>query len=177
MIIASLSRWAPALAYAVTVGAVLGAVLCRQEPAEPLAATALSRNREIQESDLTVKAFDGLVGKYLKEDVAAGKPITAQMVSDKPLGPAAANTFAARVSISLEAKEKLALKTGSDVQICTAVTAFGGMAKVLSLDCDAAYCAVLVGLTAMPTPASPGDPLADAWLTTTAPDGCAGPRP
>jgi len=83
--VASLSRWALAAAYVVSIAAIAWVMHLRPPPpVAPKASKALAENREITLADLKTEATSALVGKYLVRAIPAGEPIPADAVSDKP---------------------------------------------------------------------------------------------
>ncbi|CDZ29370.1 hypothetical protein [Neorhizobium galegae] len=163
--VVAIARVIPLLVYAGLVVWIITLVAGRSETPEPVARLALQRNHQIDNGDLQTPAFVGLVGKYLKQDVAAGDKVTAAMLEDTPLPAPLNNTMAAIISIPLQASKAAGIKAGSDVQICDRNNqGFGGLTKVISVDCDERLCQVTVTLPKMPGQTVDPDVLAGASL-------------
>ncbi|MDR6815216.1 hypothetical protein J2X76_000370 [Neorhizobium sp. 2083] len=163
--IVAAARAIPLLIYLGLVIWIVSLVSGRSETPEPVARLALQRNHQIGHGDLQTPAFAALVGKYLKQDVAAGEKVTAAMLQDTSLPAPMSNTMAAIISIPLQASKTAGIKADSDVQICDRNNqVFGGLTKVISVDCDERLCQVTVKLPKMPGQTVDPDALAGASL-------------
>lgn len=162
--IASAARWAPAVAYVITVGLLGLLIFLRSEGEAPRAARLLPPNYQIVAGDLETPRISKAIGKYVVAEVKKGRTVTEKDLVDALPPPQTANTLAAVVNVPLKTRHALALNVGDAVQICVAGGAFGGQSQVLRLDCDAAYCAVWLRLDAAAAAPRAADPLSDAWL-------------
>ncbi len=174
--VASLSRWAPALAYLLTVGLVGLLIFFRNVPPAPMAAYDLGRNKKLAPGDLETSNIKSLIGQYLRSDVKQGMPVTEAMVVKKQLPARIASTMAAVVTMSLRSLKAQKIDVGSDVQICLKTDAFGDASKVLAVDCDELLCMVLVDLPKVPIRTFDPDTFSSAARLVTDPLDCAKPR-
>ncbi|MDW5314526.1 hypothetical protein [Rhizobium sp. PL01] len=158
-------RAVPLLVFASLVFWTITLVANRSEAPEPVTRVTLQRNHLIGYGDLQTPALTGLVGKYLKEDVAAGGKVTNNMVQGSALPPRMANTMAAIISIPVLASQSVGIKPGLDVYICDRKRqGVGGLTKVISVDCDETFCQVTIKLSKIPGQTVDPDILKDASL-------------
>lgn len=169
---AGAGRWAPALAYvAVVIGLAL-LIQRRTPPPPPTTTRALAVNHRITAGDLETPAIRHAIGRYTKAAIAAGDPVTPELLGAGPPPPKLTAGWAALVSVPIAARAALAIQPGDAVQICAAGKTLG-QSRVFSLECDAAQCLVLLALASPPPPAD-ADALQHATLAKP-PVLCAGP--
>ncbi|QRM54783.1 hypothetical protein [Sinorhizobium sp. BG8] len=171
------ARAIPLLVYAGVVIWLATLISGRQEVPEPVSRRDVQKSHQLQPGDLTTPAIDRLGGKYLNQDVRAGGRVTEDMVADRPPPAVAANTMAAIITITRSDWDKAAIGSGSDVRICVGGKDFAGVTKVLSVNCGAQDCEVVVGLPRLPNQTVDPVVLSGAMLVDGKVQGCASPRP
>lgn len=171
--IAKWSRWMPGIAYMIAVALAGYGIYQRTLPPPALATQNLQRNHVIGPGDLETSNITPLRGQYLRKDVKLGEAVTQDMVAPKQLPPRIENTMAAVVTIPVGRYRALSLKPGDEIQICVNANPFGGMSKVLTVDCDEQVCTIFAKLPKMANqPVDPGA-LIDARIAIA--QNCAGP--
>jgi hypothetical protein len=110
-----------------------------------LATQALPANHQLEPSDLSPVDSGKLVGNFLRERVAQGKPITPDMVTVRPMYTSQPNTLTATITIPRRAVVRFNLDAGTTVEICRGSTPIVQKAEVASVACapDASDCSVV----------------------------------
>lgn len=177
LFIASAARWAPALVYAVVVIVVASLIAQRAEGPPPTASRTLPLNHRIVAGDLETPLIREAMGRYVVAEVPQGRPVRPEDTSATLRPPKASNALAALINVSAAGVAKLGpLKAGDPVQICAGNTAYGGASRLISVDCDAASCAIWLWLDNPPIAPGAQDPLKGAWIITN-PMNCSQPPP
>lgn len=138
-----------------------------RDPDPIVAIEPLQRNHMIARGDLETAELRGMQGRFLKERVGAGERVTSAMLADGPVAPVTENTAAAIVKLAQE--DAFGIESGARVQLCSGASLLMARVKVISVDCDAAWCSVVVGLPTVPDALQAAGALAAASLTI---DGC-----
>jgi hypothetical protein len=150
--------------YLVLVG-VLSYFVGTRVPAGPhtVAGAKLEVDHRLTPEDLVPADRDALLNRYLRTEVKPGEPITAAMVSERPLMRKHINAIAAIVTVPKATAAVLQLNAGVRVQICRHEQAFGGPATVAAVACGEKDCTVTLILPKMAESIDPAA-LTDASL-------------
>jgi hypothetical protein len=137
-----------------------------------LATRTLPANHQLESADLSPLDSDKLVGNFLREGIAQGKPITPDMVTPGTMYTSRPNALTAIITIPRRAVVRFNLDAGMTVQICRGSTSIVQRAEVASVACapDVPDCSVVAVL---PKLQDAIDPAFVAGVTVTTPTvGC-----
>ncbi|MDA4846131.1 SAF domain-containing protein [Hoeflea poritis] len=163
LLLVALFRGVPYVCFVLAVLAAGYFVQQRTAEPPPVAARDLHPNHPIVAGDLQTGSMENLVGKYTKYAIAAGKPVVAADVSDRPLLPDIAHKLFASVSMRADLVSSLSLGVGMPVQICTQTQKYGLPGPILAVNCDRRFCTIIVDVT-QTSPDVRADELKKAWL-------------
>jgi|SRR5271165_3487982 len=160
----------PVAAWLLGIGIVVICLLLRSpSEAPPVATRTLHVNDKITAADLQSTETKPLVGRFLRQEVEAGKAVTPSMVSADFIPPNLHNTIAAIISMPVADVSARGVAVDTLVRIYRGAEVFGDPGRVVALSCDAHTCSVIVSLP--PTPGKTIDPnwFKDADLRPVAP--------
>lgn len=114
-----------------------------------VATQALHTNHVITRDDVQTPETAVLVGKFLHQEVEAGKPVSPGMVGTRRVPPKIAPASVAVIVRLPQARiQQRSIQEGSSVTLTAGANALTG--KVEKIDCDAQQCAVFVSLAGKP---------------------------
>jgi hypothetical protein len=134
----------------------------------------LVANTQIKADDIETEQTGKLVGRFLRQEVKQGMPITADMVDPQPMPPEPP-MFAVMVPAPLGIIQQRHIEKNSAVIIKLPGTPLVISGKVHGLSCDAKNCNVIVNLPKTPAQAIDGATLIGADLELQTPPSLAKP--
>ena len=150
------------------------AILVRIEERQPrtyVATAKLERNHRLAETDLRLRDDASLAGRYVRETIQSGQPVTEAALSTTPLPPlpAPANTLAALVSMPTALAKQRQIVRGASVSLALRKASAPITGKVLSQECDDTRCTLVIGLSSLPAPTLAADAFDDADVALAGP--------
>jgi hypothetical protein len=156
--------------YAAVAAYVVLHVAGRSATQPPTATRTLLVNERLLPGDLETSQTAAMTGRYAKEVIEAGRPVTQAMLSDRPVPPPLGSALAAIVVMPDALRRSRHIGKGTEVQIMRGPTVVAA-GKVLDPQCDTKVCSVIVGLADKPAfdPAALAAALPQADLVPTPP--------